>query len=264
MAAGRDFSDADTPSTPLVAIVNSTFVRVVTNGQNPVGRRFKVEATPSRPETAYLVVGVVEDATYLELREDPYPVVFLALNQVPRPGEYQRIIVRSSMPQAAVTAGITETLQQLNPSVVVSFTSLKTQVLDTLARERLMATLSGFFGALAGLLAVIGLYGVISYTVARRTNEIGVRMALGASRAAVVRMIMREASLLIVIGIVLGTVLALATGRTASALLFGLESYDPGTLGISVFALALVALAASYLPARAAATIEPVVALRVE
>jgi putative ABC transport system permease protein len=146
----------------------------------------------------------------------------------------------------------------------VSFTSLKTQMLDTLARERLMATLSGFFGALAGLLAVIGLYGVIAYTVARRTNEIGVRMALGASRAAVIRMIMREAFLLIGIGILLGTVLALATGRTASALLFGLESYDPGTLGISVFVLTLVALAASYLPARSAATIEPVVALRVE
>lgn len=264
MAAGRDFTDEDTPATPLVAIVNKSFVRTVANGQVPIGRRLKVEATPARPETTYVIVGVVEDATYIDLRQEPSPIVFIASGQAAQAGEFLRIVVSSAMAQAAVTAGITEAIRQINPAIVLSFTSLNTQLLDSLARERLMATLSGFFGMLAGLLAVIGLYGVIAYTVVRRTKEIGVRMALGASRGTVIWMIMREASLLIAMGIALGTGLALSAGRLGSSLLFGLKPTDPVTLAFCVSALALVAFSASYVPARSAASIEPVVALRVE
>jgi predicted permease len=264
LVAGRDVTDTDMLGLPPVAIVNDTFVRTVANGVNPIGRRMILEATPNQPETTYEIVGIVRDAKYLDLRQEPYPGVFLAAGQAQRPGVYAQLVVRSALPPAAVTAGITEAIRLLNPAIVVSFTVLETQVLETLVRERLMATLSGFFGIVASLLAVIGLYGVIAFTIVRRTNEIGVRMALGAARSDVIRMIMREAIVLIAAGIGLGLVMVLAAGRAAATLLFGLTPSDPATLATSVGALAVVALAASYLPARAAATIEPTVALRVE
>jgi putative ABC transport system permease protein len=141
---------------------------------------------------------------------------------------------------------------------------METQVRDSLLRERLMATLSGLFGALAGLIATIGLYGVMSYMVARRRNEIGIRMALGAGRADVVRMIMREAILLLGAGLVVGTVLAIAAARTAATLLFGLQPWDPSTLAMAAVALAAVATLASGLPALRASRLEPTAALREE
>ena len=146
----------------------------------------------------------------------------------------------------------------------MSFTSLKAQISDTLLRERLMATLSGFFGGVAALLAVVGLYGVIAYTVARRTKEIGIRIALGATRRDVLRGIMREAGVLIAVGVAVGVIMALQGSRMAAQLLFQLEPGDPATLAAAAMSLAGVALAASYLPARAAASIEPMVALRDE
>ena len=127
-----------------------------------------------------------------------------------------------------------------------------------------MATLSGFFGVLAALLATIGLYGVISYMVARRTNEIGIRMALGADRRDVMKMILREGGLLLVFGVATGTVLALAAATVARSMLFGLQPYDPATLGTAIVLLAAVTLAASYLPARRAAKLDPMAALRDE
>jgi putative ABC transport system permease protein len=262
--AGRDFSEADNEAAPAVAIVNDTFVTKIANGRNPIGQRFKVEATPSRPETAYEIVGVVRDAKYIDLRQEPYPVVFVAARQAQQPNEFLQLVVGSDLGTAALTAGITEAIRQFNPAVIVSYTDLETLVQGTLIRERLMATLSGFFGVLAALLAVIGLYGVIAYTVVRRTNEIGVRIALGATRPNVIRMIMSEAFLLIAAGLVIGTSLALAAGRAAATLLFGLEPNDPGTVAMSIVTLAVVALAAAYWPAARAAAIEPTAALRVE
>jgi predicted permease len=264
MLAGRDFSDADTPSTPPVAIVNETFARTAAAGTNTVGRRLEVEATPTRPETSYEIVGVVRDAKYLDLRQEPYPVVFLSTGQVSDAGEYARLVVRSDLAPGALTASLTRAIGDVSPAIVLTFTALEAQILETLVMERLMALLSGFFGVIAAVLAVVGLYGVIAYTVARRTNEIGVRMALGAGRRDVSRMILREAVVLIAIGMAVGLGLALAGGRAASSLLFGLEPRDPATLGAAVALLAAIALAASYLPARAAARIEPTAALRID
>jgi len=261
--AGRDFSDRDTTSSPNVAIVNEAFARTVAQG-NPIGQRVKVEATPSRPEMSYEIVGVVRDAKYLSLRQNVEPVVFLPARQTPRLGEWAQLVVRSDLPPSSMTAAIAQAIGELNPGIVVSFTMLKTQISDTLLRERLMATLSGFFGVVAALLAVVGLYGVIAYTVARRTKEIGVRMALGADRGAILGTILGEAIWLIGIGLAAGAALALASGSAARRLLFGLESYDPLTLGASAAALAGIALAASYVPARTAARIEPIVALRTD
>jgi ABC-type antimicrobial peptide transport system permease subunit len=153
---------------------------------------------------------------------------------------------------------------QTNSNIIVQFKTLPSMVRNSLLRERLMATLSGFFGALAALIATIGLYGVMSYTVARRRNEIGIRMALGADRRDVVRMVMREAGMLLVAGVVVGTGLAIAAARTAATLLFGLHPSDPGTLAIAAAALGAIAMLASYLPALRAARLEPTDALREE
>jgi predicted permease len=265
IVAGRDFDPGlDTPATPLAAIVNEAFARALLGGSAPVGAHFTVEATPSSPERTYQVVGLVKDAKYESLREDVAPGVFLADSQETRPGQRAQLLVRSSLPPDTVTAQITRSLAELNPRIGVTYTVMTTQIADTLVRERLMATLSGFFGGLAAVLTLVGLYGVISYTVARRTNEIGIRMALGAGRGAVLSMVLREAGLLVSIGIAAGLALALAGGSAASTLLFGLKPNDPLTLGFAAALLSAVALAASYLPARAASKIQPIVALRIE
>jgi predicted permease len=263
--AGRDFdSTLDTPTSPPVAIVNEAFARELLNGANPVGARLTVESTPTSPERSFQIVGLVKDTKYRTLRESVGPGVVLAMSQESRPGTYARVLVRSSLPPRSVTAAITRSLAGLSPRIGVAYTLLDAQIADTLVRERLMATLSGFFGGLAVVLTLVGLYGVVAYTVARRTNEIGIRMALGASRGNVVSMILREAGALVLIGIVTGLLLALAGGKAAAAMLFGLQPYDPLTLAAAVASLAAVAFAASYAPARRAARIEPNTALRVE
>jgi len=155
-------------------------------------------------------------------------------------------------------------IRGVNPALTFHFGVLQTEVRDSLMLERLMASLSGFFGFLAALLATIGLYGVISYMVIRRRNEIGIRMALGADRTRVLGLIMREAAMLLAIGLAVGTVLALAGAKAATSLLFGLKAHDPGTFIFSVSLLAIVSLAASALPAYRAARVDPLDALRNE
>jgi putative ABC transport system permease protein len=150
------------------------------------------------------------------------------------------------------------------PSAILQFQTLNTMVRDSLMRERLMATLSGFFGLLAGVLATIGLYGVMSYMVTRRRNEIGVRMALGADRSEVVAMVMRDASRLLIWGIAVGLTLSVVAARVAKSLLYGLTPGDPATLALAVAGLSVVGALASYLPARRASRLEPVVVLRQE
>jgi putative ABC transport system permease protein len=147
---------------------------------------------------------------------------------------------------------------------VLDFTVFKTQINEGLLRERLMATLSGFFGVLATVLAMVGLYGVISYMVIRRRNEIGVRMALGADRSNILFMVLREAATLVGIGLALGAGLALAAGTAASSFLYGLKATDPLTLGAAIGGMALVAMVASLLPAQRASKLQPMAALREE
>jgi predicted permease len=262
--AGRDCSVADSPASPPVAIVDDTFARTIAGG-TAVGRRFKVEPTASRPQEAtFEIVGVVRSSNYYDLRETTAPVVYFCGRQAPRAGAYVRLVARHDLAAAELASTMAAAIAEVNPAIVVSFTSLKTQMTETLLREKLMATLSGFFGGVAALLAVVGLYGVIAYTVARRTKEIGIRIALGATRWDVLRGIMREAGVLIAAGVAAGIVLAWLGGRIARDLLYQLEPSDPVTLATAAVSLAAVAFAASYLPARAAAGIEPAGALRDE
>ncbi|HET9363419.1 MAG TPA: FtsX-like permease family protein [Candidatus Angelobacter sp.] len=261
---GRDFGPEDTLNSPPVAIVNEAFVHKVLKDAEPLGKNFRVDEGAGKPESLYKIVGLVKNTKYSDLHEDFTPIAYLARSQDKKPSQNTSIIIRSGLTLDSLTGSIETSVARANPQIVIQFSVFKTQIRDSLQRERLMASLSGFFGFLAGLLATIGLYGVISYMVVRRRNEIGIRMALGADRSRVLAMIMQEAGLLLGIGLAIGTVLALISTRTASALLYGLKPYDPPTLILAGLALALVAAVASYLPAFRAARIHPTEALREE
>jgi putative ABC transport system permease protein len=264
LVAGREFDDHDTATAPKVAIVNETFVSKILNGGNPIGVRFREEGYVGKATPVYEIVGLVKNTKYRDLREEPIPIIFVATAQDDRPDLYPQFLIHSNLPASALLGGVKQVISETSPDIGVEFHLLTTQIRDSLIKERLMATLSGFFGFLAALLATVGLYGVISYTVARRTNEIGIRMALGAQKGSVMGMIMREAGLLLAMGIAIGAVLSLAAARAATSLLFGLKPHDPVTILLATVALAAVAAIASFLPARRASRLDPMVALREE
>jgi len=263
-AAGRDFDDHDMVSSPKVAIVNEAFAKKFFAGKNPVGLTFHVEGPAGKPDPFYQIVGVVRNTKYYELREDFIPISFLPIAQDDDPGAGATFVLRTHAPMGEAMAGVKTAVGEVSPAIGIEFRILAGQLNESLMRERLMATLSGTFGGLAALLATLGLYGVISYMVARRRNEIGVRMALGADRMKVVRLVLREAVLLLAVGLTVGVLLALWAGRAATTLLFGLQPYDPITMLSAVALLTVVALAASYGPARRAAALDPMTALRDE
>jgi len=264
MLAGRDFDEHDAGAAHQVVIVNQSFVDKFFAGRSPIGQLFQIDEGPGVPQPAFEIVGIVENTKYSDLREPFGPIGFFAAAQEEKPEPFLQVVVRSNAPASTIVSEVKAAVADINPSVILEFQTMETQVRDSLLRERLMATLSGFFGALAALIATIGLYGVMSYMVARRRNEIGIRMALGADRADVVRMVMREAALLLGAGVIVGTILAVAAARTAAKLLFGLQPWDPTTLAMAALALAAVAAFASYLPAVRASRLEPTIALREE
>ncbi len=264
LLAGRDFGPEDTISSPPVAVVTETFVGRFLAGGNPLGKALSVAQEGGKADQVYQIVGLVKDNKYGALREEFKPIVFTAADQDREPGLQQRVLLRSDDDLTRVAASVKRTLTDMNPAVGFRFSVLETTIRESLLRERLMATLSGFFGALAALLAMIGLYGVISYTVARRRNEIGVRMALGACRRDVLVLILKEASGLLAAGLAIGLVLALAGGQAAKALLYGLRPADPLTLSVAAAGLAAVAVSAALRPARRAASLDPMLALRDE
>ena len=262
--AGRDFDSRDAANAPKVAIVNETFARQLMSGTNAVGQRFWKEATPTSPETLYEIVGVVKDSKYEDLREDFAPLAFLASAQDLPPGTRGQFLIRSSLPQAEITSAIKRVFAEVNPGISVSFQAFQTMIEESIVRDRLLATLSGFFGLLALLLASIGLYGILSYGVASRTNEIGIRMALGARSRDVLSLVLREALLLALVGVALGLPAIFVATRFASTLLFGLTPTDPISLGAAALLMLIVAFAAAYQPARRATKVDPLVALRYE
>ncbi|HEX8117110.1 MAG TPA: FtsX-like permease family protein, partial [Pyrinomonadaceae bacterium] len=265
LLAGRDFNDGDLPGGPKVAVVNESFARKLTDGENPVGKRFRVERTPSEPETVYEIVGLVRDAKYSDLHQDFQPVAFTTSAQASRPAEGAQFLVRSNaVSPAALAPSIKQAVGEVSPDIDIVFRVFKDEVDASILRERLMATLSGAFGLLALLLACVGLYGVMSYGVAGRTNEIGIRMALGASRRDVLRLVLREAALLVGVGVGVGLPAALLAARLATGLLYGVTPADPVSVSLAVLLLAAVAALACYIPARRATKVDPMVALRYE
>jgi predicted permease len=260
LLAGRDFNQIDTPQSPQVAIVNQAFARKFAGSANPLGMVLR----DRERDRTYRVVGLVGDSKYYYLREEPVPIVFVSFSQENGPEEHSTLMIRSDEPLLPLISSIKRAARDINPAMVLTFSVLKTQIREGLLRERLMATLSGFFGVLATILAMVGLYGVVSYMVARRRNEIGVRMALGANRNNILLMVLREAAILLGIGLVIGTGLSLAAGTAAASMLYGLKPRDPLTLGAAIAGMASVALLASLLPAHRAATMHPMEALREE
>ena len=264
MLAGRDFNLRDTATSGKVLIVNETFVRRFLRVRNPIGATVRSVAEPGFPEAMYEVVGIVRDTKYRNLRESIPPIAFAPAEQLPNPGTAVEIFVRTSAPIAGVMSAARDTLQKTVTGTPIETQVLREQVLKRLVRERVLAWLSGFFGLLAGVLALAGLYGVIAYMVARRQNEIGIRLALGETQLGVIALVLREVAAMLVLGIAVGTAVSLIASRGARSLLFGLEPQDPLTLVTACGALGMIALAAGLLPAWRASQLDPVAALRSE
>jgi predicted permease len=261
LLSGRPFDQRDTLNSPRVAIVNKMFARQLTDGSDPVGQRFWIDATASDRQTAYEIAGLVEDTRHEDLREEFAPIAFLASSQDRHPEPHGQILIRTSAPPAAIITLVKNALAEANPDIVIRFQMLETEVRNSLLRERLMATLSGFFGLLALLLACVGLYGVLSYNVAGRTSEIGIRMALGARPGAVLWLVMRESLLLTALGVAFAIPELLVGMRLISSLLFGLKPGDPAAIAIAALALFIVAATAAFIPARRASRVDPMEAL---
>jgi len=263
LLAGRDFDARDRADSPKAAIVNEAFARTFLHGANPLGQRFWIEGFGGQ-DTRYEIVGLVRDTKLGDLRQEFDPIAYTTPAQAADAVSGGFVFIRSHLPQSEIVAAVKRVLNEINPAISVSFQEFKTMIEATLLRERLMATLSGFFGLLSLLLACIGLYGMLSYGVASRTNEIGIRMALGAQRRDVLWLILREALLVAIAGVVVGAPLIFAVTRLASTLLYGLTPTDPVSLLLAALLMLAVALVAGYLPSRRATRLDPMIALRCE
>ena len=261
---GRDFDARDARQGPPVAIVNETFVKRTLGGADPIGRIVRLETPASEPAQTWQIVGVSGDAKHTDLRKDFEPLVILPATQESRAEDWARFVIKPRGEIDAITPAVVRKIAEVNPLIDIEFSVLSETIASGLVRERLMAALSGAFGMLAGLLAAVGLYGVMSYTVARRSNEIGIRLAMGARGGDVLRMVIAEASWMVGIGVVIGVALGAGAANAARTLLFGLQPTDPATLASATVLLAVIGFIASYLPARRASKLDPMKTLRQE
>jgi predicted permease len=258
---GRDFSARDTPEAPKVAIVNERFVHQFFAGQNPIGKHIGVGGKTADLEVA----GVIADTKYRSLRGTPPATVYLPIDQYPTHSMARTLHVGATGDPENLSNLIERQARELDRNLPISKVTTFAKIVDAkLVRERLIAALSGFFGALAMLLACFGLYGVMAYNVQRKTQEIGIRMALGATGGAVTRMVMRHSLAMVLAGVAAGIPVTLWLSKLVKSLLFGVEPGDPVTLAATTLLLVGVAAFAAYLPAGRAARIDPTIALRYE
>jgi putative ABC transport system permease protein len=259
---GRDFTEHDAVDAPRVTIINDTMARFYFPNQSPIGKHIHVRG-PS--DVVLEVVGVARDAQDHDLRLAPLRRFYVSYLQPIDGITTANFEVRAAGSMGSLFGPIRSEVERFDPKLqILSLKTAQALVDDSIVTERLIAKLSTFFGALAVLLAAIGLYGVMSYTVARRTIEIGVRMALGARRSDVASMVLADILRLVAIGSVVGAVIAVMLARFVESLVFGLEPHDPVTIVVSAAILAGIGLVAGYLPARRAARIDPIIALRAE
>jgi len=267
--AGRGIESGDTAQTTPVAVINEAMARKFFGAATPIGRRIdwlpssmKEKVDPSALRTLE-IVGVVADAKYNSLRQDARPMVFLSIDQSAR--TLRSAEIRSTLPASALMPPVRQALLQASSDIMIRrVVTLESQIDSTLAPDRIIAGLCGFFGSLALLLAAIGLYGVMAYGVTQRTSEIGIRMALGASRPAVLAMVLRQSLIVVLIGIAIGLPLAWIATRALGGFLYGLSPTDPLTITIAILTLLTAAGLAAYLPARRATRVDPMIALRYE
>jgi predicted permease len=259
LIAGRDFNDRDTKDSPLVVLVNKTFARQILPGENPVGKRFRHGITGKWKE----IVGVVEDGKYRALQEQPLPAVFDCMEQ--RWEDSQTLVARSSLPEAEIVRLLREAVSSVGPTITVfDAGSLTTQLGLALLPARLVAIVLSAFGVLALVIAATGVYGIMAYAVSRRTREIGIRMALGASRGQVLHSVLSRTALLVTIGTAIGLALALGGGQAFEQILYGVSARDPLTYLAATALMAMVAFLACLVPARRAMSVAPLTALRTE
>jgi predicted permease len=260
---GRHFTAHDTAVAPKVAIVNQGFARNIFGDENPLGRRFTFGGTPTAGTAEIEIVGVVRDAKYTGLREAAPPTIYVPATQLPE--GVANYCIRTAGNPATLFPAIRAAVHELDPTLpVINLRTQDEQIMRSSSEELLFARLSGFFGLVALTLACVGLYGLLSFRVLHRTGEIGLRMALGALPGQVLRLILRESLVLAGLGVVLGLLAAYGSSRFIQSRLFGLSPADPLTYGSVALMLLVVALLASLLPARRAAQVEPMTALRSE
>jgi putative ABC transport system permease protein len=257
LVRGRDFDERDDERAPPVAIVNETFARRYWPGEEPLGRRFR-QGGPAEPMME--VVGVVEDGKYAGLNEAPQAYAVRPLAQAYT--GTNTVVIRTDRDPRELLAAVRNEVRQLDPHLPVSGKPLEERLAMPLLPVRVAASLLGSFGLLALALAAIGIYGVMSYAVSRRTREIGIRMALGAQASAVMRLTVRQGMTPVLVGVALGLAAALGLTRLAGSLLFSVSAADPLTYAGVTALLTAVALLACYVPARRAAKVDPLVALR--
>ncbi len=264
LLAGRNFNNGDTKTAPAVAVVNQTLAGRFFPNPNPVGRVFRIDQVSGQPGPPIEVVGIIKDSKYESLREDTHPMAFFPAAQVPAHADEETFELRTGIRPSALVSAVQAAVAGVNKDIPLEFHTLAEQVDDSMVQERLLALLSGFFGALALLLAMIGLYGTLSYVVTQRWTEFGVRMALGAQPRSILRLVMRDVAVVLAVGVVVGVCISLAATRLLRQMLFGLGPRDTVTMVAAVAVLSIVALVAGYLPARRATKVDPMVALRYE
>lgn len=262
LMSGREFTRADVFGAPKVGIVNQSFAKKFNLGDNPIGKRFGLGGPNAKPDIE--IVGLVQDAKYSDVKRETPPQYFLPYKQQERLG-FGYFYARTSTPPEQMLSTIPAVMRKLDSSLPLGdIKTMDQQIRENVSQDRIISTLSLAFALLATVLAAIGLYGVLAYTVAQRTREFGLRMALGADGGTVRGMVMKQVAKMAVIGGVIGMIAAVAVGRLAQSILFEMQGHDPTVLTLSTIALGVVALAAGFIPAVRASKIDPMNALRYE
>jgi len=269
LLSGRNFDSRDAADSPHVGIMNESMTRTFFGSANPVGQYLRIDDPPGQTTPHMLIVGVVKDAKYRSLREKTSATIYFPIGQLTAAQDVSStqspaFEIRTASAPSSLSHAAEETITGLNKSISMTLRTLEEQVDGSLRQDQLLATLSGFFGGLALLLAMIGLYGVLAYMVTQRRKEIGIRMALGASGSSILRLIMRDVSILLAVGVAVGIGISLWATHFLQKLLFNLDPRDAKTIVYAVVVLSAVALLAGYLPARRAARLDPNVILRDE
>jgi len=260
LIGGREFTRSDNLAAPKVAIVNEAFVRQFFAKQSPLGRH--LGSGSNKPDME--IVGVVKDARYADLKEPPPPVFYLPIAQSTR-WNFVNFYVRTALDPEHIAPQVQRTVASLDPNLPIrELKTMEAQIEENMFAERMLSSLTSAFAGLATLLAAVGLNGVLAYNVARRTREIGIRMALGAGSAHVRRLVVREVALMLGIGTAAGLVAAAAAGKFVQSFLFGMKPLDAAVYGVAAGLLWLIALGAAYMPVRRATSVDPMVALRYE
>jgi ABC-type antimicrobial peptide transport system permease subunit len=256
---GRDLNDRDDLHSPKVMLINESAARQFFGAVDPLGKTIALDQND-----VYQIVGVVKDTRYNRINEQPRRIAYVACGQDAEPGPSMRFVVRSDIAVGTLIPAVRSAISGVNRDISLEIREFEAQVSESLLQPRIVALLSSVFGALALLLAMVGLYGITAYAVARRRAEIGVRIALGARPGSVIRLMLRDLALPLAVGISLGLGASLAAGRLVISLLYGVRPNDPAQLAAATLILAAAAALAGYLPARRAARLDPMITLREE